>query len=99
MTRYRAIQHFAARIDLRDPSRYIGKPIAYAANNLDDALAAGNILGIKFEIEGYMSASRGRTVILTGGDAVYFNDRIKRKTFYIKDLVLEGLALIAQYDE
>ncbi|MBP5211114.1 MAG: type III pantothenate kinase [Bacteroidales bacterium] len=99
MTRYRAIQHFAARIDLRDPSKYIGRPISCYANNLDDALAAGNILGIKFEIEGYMSANRRRTVVLTGGDAVYFTDRLKGKAVYLKDLVLEGLALIAKYDE
>lgn len=97
-TRYRAISHFTKRIPLCNPEKYIGKPISCTANNLDDALAAGNILGIKFEIDGYISMFSDRKVVFTGGNSVYFTDRVDKPVHYVKNLVLIGLALIAQYD-
>ena len=63
--------------------------------DLDTALASGNILGIKFEIEGYMRAHPHRKVILTGGDAPVFAAGLKGKVVVMENLVLDALAQIA----
>lgn len=99
MTRYRAISSFTQRIELCNPVLFMDKSISCIGTNLDEALAAGNILGIKFEIEGYIRENKNRIVIFTGGDSVYFVNRVSEPVFYIENLVLEGMALISNYDE
>ena len=48
-----------------------------------------------FEIAGYVSEKQDNIVVFTGGDAIYFAKRIKNSIFVICNLVLIGLALIA----
>lgn len=100
-TRYRALSHFTERIPLLSPTDYLKendiKDISSVGYDLPTALAAGNILGIIFEIEGYMALHPERVVILTGGDAIYFAQRLKSSIFVFNNLVLMGLALIANY--
>lgn len=100
-TRYRALSHFTERIPLLNPREFMEShkeekisPIGY---DLDTALAAGNILGIMFEIEGYQRAYPERTVIFTGGDAIYFAEKLKSSIFVAHNLVLVGLLQIAQF--
>ena len=56
-TRYRALSHFAERIPLLNPRDFMefhkDEKICPYGTDLDTAMAAGNILGIMFEIEGY----------------------------------------------
>ncbi len=51
--------------------------------------------GILFEIDGYIDNNPGGVVIFTGGDANYFAKRMKKPIFVICNLVLMGLAIIA----
>ena len=60
-----------------------------------EAIQAGVILGLIFEIEGYIRAYPSYTTIFTGGDANYFAGKIKNPIFAICNLVLIGLAHIA----
>ena len=48
-----------------------------------------------FEIEGYQNAHPENMTVFTGGDAIYFAKRMKNSIFVICNLVLMGLALIA----
>lgn len=97
-TRYKALSHFTAKIPYINPDEYLERndicTISTVGFNLESALAAGNILGIMFEIEGYMAAHPNRKVILTGGNAVSFGKRLDGKAVVEPNLVLIGLASI-----
>ena len=97
--RYRALSHFTGKIPLCEPQTILAKgdinTISVVGYDLDTALASGNILGIKFEIEGYMRAHPHRKVILTGGDAPVFAAGLSGQVIVEENLVLDGLAQIA----
>jgi type III pantothenate kinase len=48
-----------------------------------------------FEIEGYARLHPENVIVFTGGDAIYFAKRMKNSIFVVCNLVLMGLALIA----
>ncbi|MBO4558317.1 MAG: type III pantothenate kinase [Bacteroidales bacterium] len=97
--RYRALSHFTSKIPLVEPQTILAKGDINTINtigyDLDTALASGNILGIKFEIEGYMRAHPRRKVILTGGDAPVFAAGLEAEVLVEENLVLDGLANVA----
>ena len=62
--------------------------------NLTDAINEGVRQGY---IEGYLRKYPGHTVVFTGGDSFYFAEKLKNSIFVIPNLVLVGLALIADY--
>ncbi len=98
-TRYRALSHFTRKIPVCTPATVLASgdinSISTIGYDLDTALAAGNILGIKFEIEGYMHAHPYRKVILTGGDAHIFAAGLSGEVLLAENLVLDGLAHVA----
>ena len=59
------------------------------------SIASGVVSGIVFEIEGYLNLYPDNIVVFTGGDANYFAKRMKSSIFAICNLVLMGMALIA----
>ena len=59
------------------------------------AIESGVISGIIFEIEGYLNLHPQNVLVFTGGDANYFAKRMKSSIFVICNLVLMGLALMA----
>lgn len=61
------------------------------------SMSAGIVFGIMFEVEGYMNRYPGKTFIFTGGDAFYFAEKMKNTIFACPNLVLMGLAQIADY--
>ena len=61
------------------------------------AINSGTILGLIYETEGYMRRFR-HTIIFTGGDAIYFAEKMKSPIFVVYNLVLIGLAHIADYN-
>ena len=64
--------------------------------DLDTALAAGNILGIVFEIKGYVAAHPHRKLILTGGNSARFAEGLDGRATVEQDLVLIGLEAIIE---
>ena len=60
-------------------------------------MTAGVVFGLIFEVEGYINDKPNSTVIFTGGDAIYFANRLKKTIFVVPNLVLLGLAQIADY--
>ncbi|MBQ3917155.1 MAG: pantothenate kinase, partial [Bacteroidales bacterium] len=59
------------------------------------SVASGVISGIMFEIEGYIGLHPDNIVVFTGGDSNYFAKRMKNSIFVVSNLVLMGLAIIA----
>ena len=59
------------------------------------SLESGVVSGIQFEIEGYLGLHPENIAVFTGGDANYFAKRMKSSIFVICNLVMMGLALMA----
>ncbi len=59
------------------------------------SIGSGVVSGIIFEMEGYLALHPENVTVFTGGDANYFAKRMKSSIFVICNLVLMGLALIA----
>ena len=60
------------------------------------SIESGVVSGIIFEMEGYLNLHPQNVVVFTGGDANYFAKRMKSSIFVICNLVLMGLALMAE---
>lgn len=89
-TRFKALNRYSRTLPLvNTPQSAVLKGMSSA-----ESIESGVILGIVFEIEGYMASQPENVVIFTGGDAIYFAKRMKNSIFVVCNLVLMGLALI-----
>lgn len=100
-TRYKALSHFTQRIPLISPKEYLKthkiQEISTIGFNLDSAMAAGNILGTVFEVEGFIARHPERKVVFTGGYSIFLADSVKKPIFVVYNLVLMGLITIAEF--
>ena len=60
-----------------------------------ESIESGVVNSIVFEIEGYLASAPENVAVFTGGDANNFAKRMKNSNFAVCNLVLMGLALIA----
>ena len=97
-TRFRALHDYTLRLpecDATDEILPIGKTTS-------QAIEQGVMQGITYEIEGYIRAFLADNVklsiIFTGGDAKFFDKRIKNAIFAKCDLVVCGLNTILDYN-
>ena len=90
-TRFKALNRYSRALPLVNAP----EETELVGNTFKTALTSGVITGMLFEIEGYIRLNPGNIVIFTGGDAIYFAKRMKNSIFVIYNLVLMGLALIA----
>ncbi len=71
--------------------------------NTKDAIAAGVIRGVTFEVKGYMRTLAERTdhfcTFITGGNAPYILANLQQEVRYEKHLVLIGLNRILEYNK
>ena len=95
-TRFKALNRYSRTIPLLSAP----EEIKDKGMNVAESVNSGVVSGIMFEIEGYMSRSPENITVFTGGDAIYFAKRMKNSIFVVCNLVLMGLALIAdRYDK
>ena len=92
-SRCRALNTFTKRLPLIKP----GDEIKDFGRKTTEAMESGVVLGMIFEVEGYIKKYPGHKVVFTGGDAFYFAEKSKNPIFVVPNLVLVGLALIADY--
>lgn len=71
-------------------------------NSSETAIQNGAVRGALYEIEGVIQAVKARyekiNVILTGGDAIFYENWSKIEIFAAPDLVIEGLNEILKYN-
>lgn len=89
-TRFKAVNRYSKALPLVNTP----EDNAFLGTSMDSSIESGIILGIMFEIQGYMDANPADMLVFTGGDANYFAKRTKNSIFVICNLVLMGLALI-----
>ena len=90
-TRFKALNRYSRTLPLvNTPSE-----TTLAGDSLVSSIESGVIGGIMFEIQGYLSEFPEKIAVFTGGDALYVAKRMKNSIFVVCNLVLMGLALIA----
>ena len=90
-TRFKSLSRYSRNLPLVDTPLDV-RP---TGNSLRSSIESGVVSGIMFEIMGYLSLFPEKIVVFTGGDALYFAKRMKNSIFAVCNLVLMGLALIA----
>ena len=90
-TRFKALNRYSRTLPLVDTPE--DTPVL--GDSFRTAMTSGVISGIMFEIEGYIGLRPENVVVFTGGDAIYFAKRMKNSIFVVCNLVLMGLALMA----
>lgn len=95
--RFKAMEHFTAKLPLSDRSYFkdiIGK-------STHGSLASGVVSGVKEEVKGtiehYVERFPELITIITGGDASLFDDLLKNTIFAAPDFLLKGLNNILDY--
>ncbi len=89
--RFKAVHTFTARLPLVEPT---DKP-ELVGNTTETSIQSGVIHGLTAEIDGIIEHYRNKypdlKVILCGGDAPFFENKLKASIFASPDLVLFGL--------
>jgi len=95
-TRFNALHQFTKKLPLLDENGDVPK-IGY---DTETAIRSGVINGIVREIESYMDEYEKKQDVLTfltGGHAIYFANKFKKRIFADGNLVLKGLNEILKY--
>ncbi|WP_375579399.1 type III pantothenate kinase [Marivirga tractuosa] len=96
--RFKSMHNFTARLPLVEPESIS----TYIADNTKDAMQSGVVFGIQAEIGAYIQEVKRKysplKTIITGGDAKFFESKIKEPIFAIPELVLLGLNAILRYN-
>jgi type III pantothenate kinase len=97
--RFKALHTFTDKlplVDWKDFGELIGR-------NTEESILSGVIQGVASEIDGiidrYKSLFPDLTIILTGGESIYFEKYIKNSIFAVPNLVLTGLYEILKFNE
>lgn len=97
--RFRALHKFTGRLPYLEPDE---EEVKQLGQTTSEAIISGVVNGIMHEIEGYISAISSRYedlhVVLTGGDAISFDKRLKNSIFVVSHLNLIGLNRILDYN-
>jgi type III pantothenate kinase len=89
--RFQAVHTFTAKLPLVKPE----ENIAFIGNTTESCIQSGIINGMIEEIDGLIQKYHGKfpglKVILCGGDALFFENKLKASIFALPELVLSGL--------
>lgn len=96
--RLKALHHFSAKLPL---VKYKTRE-SFIGTSTEESILIGIVCGIEDEcnrmIERYARAFDPLKIILTGGDAKLFENKIKNEIFVIDHLVMVGLDVILNYN-
>lgn len=96
--RFRSLNEFTDNLPLVKPARQK----FHMGLTTEDAIRSGVQYGIIFELDEYINRQKFRYpdlhVILTGGDAMFFEKKLKNSIFVDPDLNLHGLHSILDYN-
>lgn len=97
--RLKALKHFTSRLPLIEAKQ---QPVPLTGTNTRQAILSGVINGILAETEGIISSYKqqyhGLAVVISGGDLIFFDKKLKNRIFAVENIVLHGLNKILQYN-
>lgn len=98
LMRFRSLHEYTGRLPLVEPA----DQDALLGDDTECAIRAGVQNGIIFELDGYINEQKKRyprlQVLMTGGDAVFFDKKLKNSIFVDLNLNLFGLHRILEYN-
>lgn len=97
--RFKAMNSFTQNLPLIE-----NKKIDYLiGSTTEESILSGVLNGILNEIDGIISSYKGNyenlTIILSGGDYIYFDKRLKNNIFALPNIVLLGLNVILDFND
>ena len=96
--RFKALNMYTDRLPLISQTG----SFTFPGRNTTDAIAAGVIAGVTYEINEYIRAFEDKNsdpkIILTGGDGEFLKDKINHQVTYVADIVIDGLNYILGYN-
>ncbi len=96
--RFEAMHKFTARL----PLVHLNNNVLMIGNSTETCMQSGVLHGALAEVDGtiekYIANYPGLVVILCGGDAAIFENRLKHRIFVAPDLILKGLNSILLYN-
>lgn len=96
--RIRAMNHFTHKLPLVEKT----DDITLLGRSTEQSLQSGAYYGMLTEIDGiisrYSSAFKNLKIILSGGDAKYFDKKLKNNIFAVPNIVLKGLNIILNFN-
>jgi type III pantothenate kinase len=96
--RFKALNKFTDRLPLVSPTG----GFTFPGQNTTDAIRAGVITGVTYEINEYIRTFENEhsdlNIILTGGDSEFLKDKINYHITYMPDIVIDGLNYILEYN-
>jgi type III pantothenate kinase len=96
--RFKALNKFTDKLPLLTAGELFTNP----GKNTHDAIRAGVITGVTYEINEYIRTFENKLndfkVILTGGDSELLKDKINYQIIYKPDIVIDGLNYILEYN-
>lgn len=97
--RYQALHDHTARLPLLTPQHNV----ELLGNTTETCIRAGVQRGAMAELDGYIDAMaqeyQGLETIITGGDAIFFADKLKNRIFVAQNLLAQGLNCVLQYND
>ncbi len=94
-SRLQALHSLTARLPEVEVSEC---PAVNLGKSTAEALVCGAVSGIVFEVCGYINSYPGHKIVFSGGDSIFLAKQMKNPIFADYNLVLKGLALIAEYN-
>ena len=95
-TRFKSLHHFTRKL----PMVSAKEPYVLTGKSTDQAISSGVMFGMIYEILGYIheydKIYENLRIILTGGDAYYFEKKLKNSIFVILNLNMIGLNRILE---
>lgn len=96
--RFMALNRYTDNLPLVEPA----EEFLLLGDSTNQAILSGIVNGLIFEIDGYINKLKeeyqGLITILTGGDAIFFDKKLKNTIFVDQNLVLTGLNRIIEYN-
>ena len=100
--RFRALHTFTGRLPLVEMPEEVAEPLPLTGDDTISSIRSGVLNGAAAEVNGFIVSYReqypGLAVVLAGGDAAFFQPRLKGLIFGIPELVLIGLHRILAYN-
>ncbi|MCK5171120.1 MAG: type III pantothenate kinase [Bacteroidales bacterium] len=97
--RFKALNHFTDKLPLLNKNENYN----IIADNTSDAIISGVQNGIIFEVDGYINSLKNKyddlKIILTGGDAIFFDKKLKNTIFVNLNLNNIGLNRILEHNK
>jgi type III pantothenate kinase len=96
--RFKALNLFTGKLPLVSQN----EDFSFPGKNTTDAIIAGVIIGVTYEINEYIRTFekelKDLKVIMTGGDSSFLKDRISYTHSFMPDIVIEGLNYILEHN-